>query len=316
MKTIALLPVKNEEWILPTYIYSMKQVADEIIALDDNSTDNTKQILKDNGVFVLENKDTNSVVNMSKKRSLLLEQGRKRGGTHFIWLDADEIFDNDFIKNFRKYIEKLEPGQKLILPWITLWKSVDKERVDGIWKNNYKDVIVYDKPELVFEDKDLSEGRSQGDNNNLIKLNRKEGTILHFQFVNFEDAQAKQAWYRCLELIQSKRNPKKINNMYGVSLDNQKVRTKSISKELLANIKSPNKFGTKRDKYISEILTIFNKYGVKFFEPLDIWYIKELKDIFIKEVGREPKVKNFPSWLIRLNNLKNKIKNKYVQHKK
>lgn len=309
MKIIALLPVKNEEWILSTYIHSMKSVADEIIALDDNSIDNTRQILIDNGVIVLES-DNSTTVNMSQKRTLLLEEGRKRGGTHFIWLDADEIFSNNFIKDFKYFINKLKTGEKLILPWITLWKDSYRERIDGVWKENYKDVIVYDTPDLSFENKELSEGRTQGFNNKIIKLSRDEGAILHFQFVNFEDSQIKQAWYRCVELIQYKKDPKKINNTYSISLDNNRVKTRTISNHFLENTILPINFATKKDEYIKEISNLFNKYGIKFFEPLDIWYIKELRDRFIREVGREPKVKKFPNWLVRLNNIKNKIKNK------
>ena len=37
MKVIALLPFKNEEWILPTYLSNVLPIVDEIIALDDNS---------------------------------------------------------------------------------------------------------------------------------------------------------------------------------------------------------------------------------------------------------------------------------------
>lgn len=309
MKIIALLPVKNEEWILPTYIHSMKNVADEIIAIDDNSIDNTKQILIDNGVIVLES-NNNNIVNMSQKRSVLLEEGRKRGGTHFVWLDADEVFDNHFIENSKRIIGILNPGGKLALPWITLWKSKDWERVDGVWEDNYKDVIVYDLPEYSFENKTLSESRTQGPNSNVIKLSRNDGVILHFQFVDFEDAQIKQAWYRCVELSQTKRDPKIINNMYSVSLDDNKVKTKYIPAELLKNIDLPINFSTKKDIYLKEISNLFYKYGIKFFEPLDIWYIKELKEMFIKEVCREPKVKRFPNWLVKLNNIKNKLKNK------
>jgi len=37
MKIVAMLPFKNEEWVLPAYISSLSKIADEIIALDDNS---------------------------------------------------------------------------------------------------------------------------------------------------------------------------------------------------------------------------------------------------------------------------------------
>jgi len=44
MKVIALLPFKNEEWCLPAYLHNTKVIADEIIAIDDGSTDNSVKI--------------------------------------------------------------------------------------------------------------------------------------------------------------------------------------------------------------------------------------------------------------------------------
>ncbi len=309
MKIVALTPVKNEEWILPTFISSMKKIADEIIILDDNSSDKTNDILRNNSIKVIHLKQTDQV-NMSQKRLLLLEEGRKVGGTHFIWLDADESFDYFFLKNGRNIISKLLPGQKLALPWITLWKSVDKHRIDTVWKEINKDVIVYDLPEYTFEDKELSEARTQGPNNNIINLNQKFGVILHFQFLNFKDSQLKQAWYRCVELIQSKKSPRKINNMYSITLDSGIIKLSESKKKWFKGIKIPENFSTKYEKYINDIVKIFNTYNIRTFEPLDIWHIKELKDMFIKETGREPKVQKFPLWLIYLNNIKNYIKNK------
>ena len=46
MKVISLLPFKNEEWVLPTYLHSIKRLSDEIIAIDDGSTDNSVKILE------------------------------------------------------------------------------------------------------------------------------------------------------------------------------------------------------------------------------------------------------------------------------
>ena len=45
MKVIGLIPFKNEEHFLPTYLSNVKPICDEIIAVDDYSTDNSRKIL-------------------------------------------------------------------------------------------------------------------------------------------------------------------------------------------------------------------------------------------------------------------------------
>jgi glycosyltransferase involved in cell wall biosynthesis len=307
MRIIALVPIKNEAWILPTYISSMKKIADEIIVLDDNSTDNSLEILKEENVTVIQSKNSNQV-NMSEKRRKLLNEGRKRGGTHFIWLDADESFDNNFLKHGRDIITKLLPGQKLSLPWITLWKSTEQERVDSVWKENNKDVIVFDIPEYTFENKNLSEGRTQGPNTNIINLTREVGVVLHFQFIAYEDAEAKQAWYRCIELLQSKVSVRRINQTYSVCTDNVHVKIQKTNPNWFENIKFYNSKPDKKDWYIKEIIKMFHQYGILKFEPLSIWNISELEKLFIKEKGRKPKPKIYPKWLVLLNRAKNKLK--------
>ncbi len=59
MKIVALLPVKNESWALPSYLSSVSKIADQIIALDDSSSDNSKNILTGSGVTVISYKDNN-----------------------------------------------------------------------------------------------------------------------------------------------------------------------------------------------------------------------------------------------------------------
>ena len=52
MKVIGLIPFKNEEHFLPTYLSNVKPICDEIIAVDDHSTDNSRKIMEDAGVIV------------------------------------------------------------------------------------------------------------------------------------------------------------------------------------------------------------------------------------------------------------------------
>ena len=52
MKVIGLIPFKNEEHFLPTYLSNVKPICDEIIAVDDYSTDNSRKIMEDAGVIV------------------------------------------------------------------------------------------------------------------------------------------------------------------------------------------------------------------------------------------------------------------------
>jgi len=294
MKIIALLPVRNEAWVLPTFLSSVKPLCDEIIAINNGSTDSSREILQKNNVII---KDIPSPKGkpfaMSTLRQELLNLGRERGGTHFIWLDADEAFTYPFIKNGREIISKLVPGQKIILHWLALWDSINEYRDDdSVWSNNYKDFIVCDDKKSNFEYKFLSEARTNGKNENYIKLPTNEGAVLHYQFSAWEHFQMKQAWYRCSELIKNPNNAQNINITYSITLKDNDIKTKNIPREWLNTISVPNINNLSISQHYTEIINWFDDYGINFFEPLEIWHIKKLKDEFKKRMDRNPKNKN------------------------
>ncbi len=310
MKIIALLPVKNEAWVLPTYISSVLKIADEIIALDDGSTDESATILKNSGAFVLQHDlGSEKVINMSHRRTFLLEKGRERKGTHFIWLDADETFSINFLDKAKIIFGNLQPGQKLCMRWVHAWKDTENYLNDDsspfgkIWK----DFIVYDDGKMKFEERFLSEARTPGDSSNIITLPEKEGVVLHWQFSRWSMTQYKQALYRCIELLEGSRSARRINNTYRTTLDNKDFKIKTIPLEWVHGLTMPDIDTSGSNYYREQMLTLFQKYGIEQFEPLQIWHIEELKKIFIEKLGREPKSKVFPSWLILLNNIKNEI---------
>lgn len=293
MKIIALLPFKNEAWVLPTYLSSVTHLADEIIGLDDGSTDDSVSILQTAGATVVSfPSPTDTPLAMSDRRQKLLELGRQAGGTHFIWLDADETFTTPFIKHGRALIENLRPGEKIIMDWLTLWKDPHVYRIDegSVWSSNTKDVIVYDDPSYTFEKRFLSEGRTEGPNTeaNTRKLGRSAGAILHFQFADFERFQWKQARYRVYELIKQPDHALLINRIYSITLDDPRAITAPLKKEWIEHIIFPNETGQQHNWYREDILSVFKTRGITFFEPLQIWHIQELRALFLMETGREP----------------------------
>ena len=154
MKVIALLPFKNEEWCLPSYLHNTTKIVDEIIAIDDGSTDNSVKILEDAGAKVYSSEkliNFNSGWSEGSIRAELLKLGREADGTHFVCLDADESFTNPLVENFQELIPQLQPGEKMSLQWLALWKSYTSYRHDAtVWSNNWKDFIVCDEPSLSY----------------------------------------------------------------------------------------------------------------------------------------------------------------------
>ena len=270
MKIIALMPVKNEDWILRTSLSSLVGFVDEIVVLNDGSADNTTDIVKHYGGIVLETKwGEEKHINMSRRRQFLLDEGRKRGGSHFVWLDADETFSTNFLSNAKRVISLLKPGMKLSLRWVALWKSFDKYRTNGIYGNLYKDFIVCDSPEMSFGNKFLSEDRTPGPSNNIIKISENEGVVLHFQFAAWNRNQMKQVWYRCSELIEGSRSAKRINNAYSLTLDDPRAKLSFVPKSWVDGITMPVEFESFGWHY-KAIINYFDKYGIEFFEPLQI----------------------------------------------
>jgi glycosyltransferase involved in cell wall biosynthesis len=310
MKIVALLPVKNEAWALPSYLSSVTKIADEIIALDDSSTDDSHCILEAAGAKVFTFDSSNErVVNMSARRQKLLDLGRAAGGTHFIWLDADETFSAHFLPNAREIIDALTPGQKLTMRWVHVWKNFehyldDKTSPFGcIWK----DFVVFDDGS-DFPNRFLSEARTQGEWDNLMKLPQEKGVALHWQFANGNAMHLKHSWYKCQELIDGEFSPLRINLRYKVNYDlENRLKTKLLPTAWVGGITVPA--GANSEEYhLQELNKIFTKYGTKFFERLDIWSNNDLKLRFIEENGYSPKPTIPPKWFVLVNDLKNKIR--------
>lgn len=310
MKLITLVPVKNEEWILRLTLRNFSLFSDEILLLNDGSADATQDIARTFPKVTLIDFETDEThVNMSKRRNLLLKKGRELGGTHFVMLDADECFSFSFTQRIQKEIASLSPGQSLCLPWIFVFNQNSEPVIDVQQHTIFKDFIFCDDKISFYTDAALSESRTPAKLENCIRITEKGMAVFHFQYFSEKRNQLKQIWYRCNELLEGNRSPRRINATYNFTKHFRPRLPVAIEDAFIKeNISAISLSGD--DLMFSRIESLFERKGVDFFEPLDIWYLPETHNYFISHVHREPRIQTFPYALIVLNSIKNAIINR------
>ncbi len=99
MKIVVYAISKNEEKFVKRWVNSMKE-ADEIYVLDTGSTDNTVNLLRENGVFVVEKKIDPFRFDVARNESLKIIP---KDTDIFVCTDLDEVFNS----GWRKKLEEL-----------------------------------------------------------------------------------------------------------------------------------------------------------------------------------------------------------------
>lgn len=205
-KIVALIPVKNEEIFIEQCLKAIALIADAIVILDDASEDNTLAIvesLADECRVERIIKKTTWKCREGDNRNELLEAGRDIFGTHFIVIDADEMFTWPCVKdNFlRKQILALRPGESLALHHIRLWKGTHQWRADNAATKNF---AFYDDGTCSYDTSYLHTSRVPMNlsrtTHTTIKSYLEHG-VLHFQAINWDNVKMRKAWYLCTEAI-------------------------------------------------------------------------------------------------------------------
>ena len=351
-KIVGLVPVRNEDRMIVPCLKALAMYTDAIVVLDDASEDGTVAAVQ---ALQQECKVERIIAKKTwyrdepGDRNLLLQAGREIGGTHFIVIDADEMFTANLSQDnlLRNKILALQPGERLRITWINLWRSVDAFRYDdSSWSREAVDAIFCDDGNCFYSSDFIHTSRSPSnlpgvrnlvlDNQSFSFLNsclqqlkrpifeyshqdrnsiflqrylidrlhndqvslkeaaltvgkyfQKDGFprwdcyrndftagLMHFQFVNWDNLLAKQAWYRCLEKI---RNPAvdidKINKLYGHSKQENGLRTLSCPLAWFAGYDFFDKsiYEQNHSWQKQQVQAWFKEYGKEFFRDLDIW---------------------------------------------
>ena len=300
MKTIALVPVRNEAWVLEHSLACWSGFCDVVIVNDQMSTDATRDICRRfPKVVLLETPPAGAADTVARlpqqARWRLLDAARNYDGHNLLWCtDADELTPPTLARRFfEEHRAELTPRRVIECRFHNLWDSLTRYRQDlsyygPLWKPmGFVDDRVVDYPRSRV--RPLHEPRMPIETDETA-LKADGLPILHLQWTMWRRNQVKQAWYRCIDFMDKRMTAADVNGFYSVTLREWYVHTEAVPAAWLADVTLP---GADVDQQPSwheaEILGWFDARGVEFFEPLEIWHVPLLRQEFRRRTGRNPR---------------------------
>ena len=281
MKLIGLVPVRNAESMIRPCLRALARLCDEIIVLDDFSDDHTvREVEKLSDKLKIGSILTKKSWYRDEPgdRNRLLKEGRARGGTHFVVIDADEMFTGSWVMDgtLRKLIAQLAKGDRLLMRWIHPWRSLDYVRWDdSIQAQQLKDVIFCDDGIASYQSDFIHTQRSPAGLRGLeVHTDDRDEGLLHFQYVNWRNVLIKQAWYHCLERVRIPKRPiKTINKRYKASCDETGLRLRPTPAKWLQGYEPIHRdiFDVPDAWRLEQMQGWLQEHGVSYFRGLDIW---------------------------------------------
>jgi hypothetical protein len=292
MRTLGLMPVRNEATMLPFSLACLSAFSDVILVNDQASEDQSRAICRQFPKVVLIESATAAVCEIGRWK--LLDAARDYEGNNLLWWsDADELVSPSLFREFlAAHHGRLEPGTVIESRFYHLWNRPDRYRNDGsLYAPHWKALGLVDDRTVDFDRQDrlpLHQPRiPEGVAPTVVRSD--ELRVFHLQWLMGEANQMKQAWYRCREWLEG-RSAADVNRQYSITLPAPRARTSMVPAEWVGGLSFPHpRTGAEISWQEREVFEWFREHGAEFFEPLELWHIPKLRQYFREHVGRRPK---------------------------
>lgn len=205
MKLIGLMPVKNEDWILGLSARVALTWCDELVILDNGSTDGSFEIASE-----LWGQETVHLIcspglwNEMPQRQRMLDLARLQGATHIALIDADEILTGNLAPSqVRFWIETMEPGTMFQLPLYNMRGGMYRYHSNGLWGGGLMTLAFKDEPKLHWKGDRFHHrqpmGRPHWDT--FSPVEHGEGGVMHMWGASETRLLAKHALYKVTERL-------------------------------------------------------------------------------------------------------------------
>jgi hypothetical protein len=305
MKVIAMVPTRNEDWIIEHTLKSLSGFCDVVLIGDRQSSDRTRELCRRFPKAVVVESPVDSRIR--EQRWQLLDAARNYDGHNLLWAtDADELVSpravNAFLERARP---ALVPGTAVDSRYYHLWNDVGRYRDDlSHYRPQWKRIGFVDDRRADFDRSNataLHEPRVPAPED-APALQEESLRLLHLQWMIPTRNQMKQAWYRCREWLDGGRTAAAINGLYAATFPTKGARTAAVPEAWVADLTLPDPSADLAASWHQrDILAWFDQFGIERFEPIEIWSIPALRDEFRRRVGRSPRPDRsyLPPWPVR-----------------
>jgi glycosyltransferase involved in cell wall biosynthesis len=294
VRVIALLPVKNEAWIIEHTLASLSGFCDVILVNDQQSTDGTREIAARFPKAVWIESAESHICEQARWR--LWDVARHYEGANLVWCtDADELVSPRLVRRFLDgHQAELTGGVVIDSLYCHFWNGPDRYRtgLGGAYAPHLKPIAIVDDRRANYDRSralPLHEERvpiAPGTR----RLKAEHVPVLHLQWLLPNRSQMRQAWYRCREWMQGGRTAAAINEQYAHTLPERYVPTAPVPREWIDDVTLPaTDVDAQPSWHEADILRWFDKRGVAFFEPVEIWGVRRLRREFRERTGRNPR---------------------------
>jgi len=142
MKLSVILATRNEEGNIGDCLKSVREIADEIVVVDEGSTDRTRQIAKRHGARVFKVRHE-EIFHKTKQKAL-----DKARGEWILQLDADERVTAELAREVREVVEGKEYKETKNKLFLRHQRMMEKR--DGVVGTRSGEVVAYYLPRLNY----------------------------------------------------------------------------------------------------------------------------------------------------------------------
>lgn len=211
MNLVAIMPVRNEDWILGLSARVALMWCDSLIILNHASTDKTADIIYELRVEFPGRISSSAVAedqwDEMRHRDLMLRWARTcaadaTSATHIALIDADEILTSNLISGIRERVAALSLGQMLCLPLYNLRGGLNRYHLNGVWGQRTVSVAFKDVNTASWKGDTFHKREPDGVQWQRINFVQQGiGGIVHFWGANEQRLHEKHRLYRVSERV-------------------------------------------------------------------------------------------------------------------
>lgn len=213
MRIVAIMPARNEAWIIGLSIRAALEWVDHIVVLDHASTDETPAILsaikRETGRLTILREESPEWAEMHH-RQRLLDAARAEMATHIALIDADEVLSGNLLPWIRNQLVQIQPGAALQIPMRNVYSGIEQYRVGDasyqgrVWGQAVTTIGFADAVSLAWAAEGYQHHQREPRNSRIalrIYGSQLEGGVMHLQFASRRRLLAKHALYQMDEVL-------------------------------------------------------------------------------------------------------------------